>query len=247
MLIAGKRLIVVLSGITLLLASGALLLIAITEPEADPRCQQLIAATVAGDSDRIHSLLAESGRVNCRSDDWAVSGVSGSATPIVIAAILGHSEVISELVEAGADVNQALHNASNPSLNGATPLILMATTVETNMLRLLVVAGADIEAVNDDGFNALFVAVSTECRECIEQLLRLGADPNSRLAKGAMTPLSFAAATKSPEIVKALLDGGADPRLRLTSGDTALGLARKRDDEHRQSIVKLLTEGLTGN
>lgn len=114
------------------------------------------------------------------------SRIANGMTPVMEAAKEGNSEILWELLEAGADVN-LLNDDQNPALwfacfngnpeiikmlisygarldnqnvNGATCLIYASSAGKYDVVKTLVEAGAEIETQTLDGFNALDSAAS---------------------------------------------------------------------------------------
>ena len=109
------------------------------------------------------------------------SRIGNGMTALMLAAKEGRAEIVTELVEAGADLD-ALNNDQNPALwfacvcgdlaivrylierganldnqnvNGATCLIYAASAGRFEVVRVLAEAGADLARETLDGFNAL--------------------------------------------------------------------------------------------
>ncbi|GMH37736.1 hypothetical protein BSKO_05609 [Bryopsis sp. KO-2023] len=95
------------------------------------------------------------------------------ATPLIIAARLGHLAIVAELIAAGADAN-----AKND--NGITPLA-MAAVQEGNseVILALIDAGADVNAQGDLGSSALHNAAVYGHKDNAEALLSRGADASA--------------------------------------------------------------------
>jgi ankyrin repeat protein len=155
----------------------------------------------------------------------------GGSTALLFAARSGDAESARLLVEAGADVNDALPN-------GMTALVEAAHSGHDDVGILLLDKGADANA-REVGYDALHAAVLRGRLRLVQALLAHGADPNLRIAKGTpvrrnsedfelpatligATPYFLAAKFLEPGIMRALASAGADTRLSLASGDTPL-------------------------
>jgi ankyrin repeat protein len=104
-------------------------------------------------------------------------------TALFLAASGGHSLVVRNLIENGADVN--LGN----ELNRETPLIVTTANIlqaryvggfdqekyHLEIIKMLISAGADINAQDTEGFNALMAAANSGSQEAVEMLLNAGA------------------------------------------------------------------------
>jgi hypothetical protein len=155
----------------------------------------------------------------------------GGSTPLLFAARSGDIESLRLLLQAGADVNDALSN-------GMTALIEAAHSGHQAAAMLLLDNGADANA-HEIGYTALHAAVLRGGLDLVRALLAHGADPNFRMTKGTpvrrnsedfelpatligATPYFLAAKFVEGDIVRALAAGGADTHLSLKSGETPL-------------------------
>lgn len=105
----------------------------------------LFAAAQLGDIAAIKRLLAAGVDVN----SWNTG--AGGWTALVIAAVSGHEDVVTTLLDAGADVDAR-------SEGGATPLMAAALTGQSAVAEALISAGADTKAANASGVTALHIA-----------------------------------------------------------------------------------------
>ncbi|KAL1851077.1 hypothetical protein VTK73DRAFT_9546 [Phialemonium thermophilum] len=135
-------------------------------------------------------------------------------TPLSLAAVEGHEEILRLLLDAGqVDVNAC-------DDDGDTPLVKVALR-GSNTVKLLLDAGADIHSRDVLGNTPLILAASGWKENVVKQLLEAGANPHSRNAKGT-TALIMAARNGIENIVKLLLDAGASLHSRDMWGNTAL-------------------------
>jgi ankyrin len=103
-------------------------------------------------------------------------------TPLHMAVMRGHADVVKVLLANKADANAASVTPSSlPSLSAKphaannTPLHLAAQTGQNEIIRLLVPAGADINARNADGLTPLEIALRNEHTDTAALLRKLGA------------------------------------------------------------------------
>ena len=113
-------------------------------------------------------LMIESGQnLNESIDD---SGM----TPLLVVAHEADPELVLQLVEAGADVNQANSEGMTPLMAACDAEEEVDTVLE--VIATLVEAGADINAMSKNGITPLFLAVCWDEEEIAEALIENGAD-----------------------------------------------------------------------
>lgn len=177
---------------------------------------------------------------------------ASGATALMRAAYAGTIEMVTALLEAGADVNganarrsTALHWAvADPAKVRALLLAgaeVNATTVDGRtalhiaalrsdgapIVRSLLAAGANVDAITITGNTPLFSAASSSV-DTARILLDHGANPNATSKIGA-TPLFVAALTNSG-VMPLLIERGANVKAATKRGDTALALAAHHGD-----------------
>jgi ankyrin repeat protein len=174
---------------------------------ADPNLRNDAKATAlmwaATNLEKTRILLAHGAEVNARSDD--------ARTPLMIAA--GHpggTPIIKLLLSHGADPNPT----QNPRAENS-PLILAALAADPESMQLLIDRGADVK---DAGGPALSMAITTDCRKCVDVLVAQNLD------KDAYTSALLRAASLSDDvsIIRLLLDHGAEVNAVDPFGRTAL-------------------------
>ncbi|XP_019854767.1 PREDICTED: ankyrin-2-like [Amphimedon queenslandica] len=185
---------------------------------------------------------------------------------LIFATTLNNTEVMSLLVEYGANVHKfigpegrsAIHLAAAagyaealefllrkgvspdhrlPSING-TPLMLASFHQHRNIILLLLKNGANLDIQNKNGISALAGACDNGRYSMAKLLLEKGANPNLQTIEGH-TALALSCIRSKKEIVKLLLDFNADPNIPLFNGFTPLMLACQNKD---YMIVKLLLQ-----
>ncbi len=186
--------------------------------------------------------------------------------PVPDAARNGDIELVRQLLQQGADVNDAhgdgmtaLHWAAEANdrtlaetllyaganLEAGTrigdyrPLHIASRKGHADVVRVLLDAGADHGAASrNSGVLALHLAAASGSVPTVQALLDAGADPNAREGSWDQTPLVFAAAENRVAVIQALLSAGADPSLTSRVIDVA---AREEAD---QAAQKRLEEAL---
>jgi ankyrin repeat protein len=120
-------------------------------------------------------------------------------TPLMKAALNGHTEAVERLILAGADVNQL-------DKGGYSSLMLAASNNHAEIIVLLIDAGANIDQIElTKGWTALIWAAKQGHREAVEQLLRYPLDREIRDFSGKHA-LDWARENKFHEIVSLLLN-----------------------------------------
>lgn len=187
----------------------------------------LVAAAKEGDCSRLRRLL----HLPAQPD---YSG-SENNTPLIAAAMSGHSEAVKLLLEAGADKDKSID--VHGSFKGAFPL-LVATELE--VVQLLCEAGADKEKTGPMGYTALLMAAQNGSLEIAQYLCAAKADIE-RTRDGGRTPLSMAAGKGHLELVRFLCKAGANKDTPQKDGATPMYMATQR--AHWDVVGFLCDEG----
>ncbi|MET0310446.1 MAG: ankyrin repeat domain-containing protein [Burkholderiaceae bacterium] len=114
-------------------------------------------------------------------------------SPLMMAALKGHTELVRRLLARGADVNKP----------GWTPLHYAATNGHLPAIRLLLENHAFINAQSPNGTTALMMAARYGTPEAVKLLLEEGAEPDLRNEKG-MTAIDFAQGASREDAAKIL-------------------------------------------
>jgi ankyrin repeat protein len=206
------------------------------EAGANPNAAQksgltpLMIASRTGNVNVVKALIAKGAKVNATTEE-------ANATALMWALAMGHSAIITTLIESGADVRPS-------TTKGFTPLMFAARNGDIEVARLLIAKGAGVNDLASDGTHVLPFAVLSGQDEFANFLLEQGADPNGRI--DGVTALHVAAgnvttwlgdwsrrrggsslggvmysgrldAARRLAMVKALLARGADPNSRITT------------------------------
>lgn len=116
---------------------------------------------------------------------------------LMLAAILGHTEITQMLLEAGAPVNQS----------GWTPLIYAAARNRLDIARLLIAKNADVNAAAENGVTALMMASREGHLPMLLLLLEHGADAK-RISPHGQSALNLARLRGHADIESILLKAG---------------------------------------
>lgn len=153
-------------------------------------------------------------------------------SPLMAAAMGGQCEVVKFLLDKGLKID-----AKNEQ--GQTALMAAAAANQAEVLKVLLDRGASVNERDVHRRSVLNHAVWLRGNaEAAKVLLDRGADINARDDPANRTPLMHAAQSGHLEVVKLLLEKGADVNARDARGDTALSLARGKDIEQIEEVLK---------
>lgn len=204
-------------------------------------------AALMGDLGLVKSLLNEGANVNNR-DGYYLK------TPLQLATMSGHKDVVEVLITHGANVNTSgttpLHYASernnieiprlliakHSDVNtknavGDTPLHLAVRNNDSNIVELLIANGADVNARNNEGKRPVDDALLRNCKEVAELLI----------TKGANVTIHVAARFGALASIRNLVKGGLDVNVKDEAGETALHCAVRNG--HTNVVELLLDRG----
>ncbi|XP_067678573.1 ankyrin-1-like [Haliotis asinina] len=198
------------------------------------------------------------------------TGWKATITPIMIAAEMGHKEVVKLLVSSGADVSLAdnkgdniLHytcqgghteivkyilsqNMSDINSRGfqkMSPLMRAALMGHREVMKLLVSKGADVLQLDQGGDNILHYACQGGHIETVEYILSQNmSDINSRGFQ-KMSPLMRAALMGHREVMKLLVSKGADVLQLDQGGDNILHYACQGG--HIETVEYILSQNMS--
>ena len=137
---------------------------------------------------------------------------------LYVAALKGNIEIITTLLECGADINYT-------TSNDATPLHAAASEGHVEAIKTLLNNEADINCTASDGSTPLHFAVAKGRLEATETLLERGATVDCQTTTSKKTPLHGAALLKDPLIIAVLISNGAFINHHDIDGVTPLHVA----------------------
>jgi ankyrin repeat protein len=160
----------------------------------------------------------------------------GAETTLLIASMLGDTEEVRRLIDAGADVK-----ATTP--DGLCPLVGAAARAQVEVAKILLEKGADIHPKKGDSLDAFSVAMSAGDVGMIKLMMDKGADVKGK-SDGSWTPLMSAASDCRADLAALFLEKGADVNAVDRDGRTPLMCALVSWTIHRSptEVVKLLIE-----
>ena len=188
-----------------------------TSPE-NPKAVPLYYAAMLGFRDLAEHLIAKHPEhINARG--------GGAVTPMHVAAMAGHIDILSLLLKHGADVDVR-------DDYGVTPLY-RAEKLEVG--EFLLDRGADINARGKTGATPLSGALWLSRVEFAQMLVKRGASINTHGTNG-YTPLHWAVQEVGIQVVRLLLEHGADVDARNDEDRTPSQLTSQQD------IIELLSK-----
>lgn len=162
---------------------------------------------------------------------------SGTVTPLSRSIDSNKEEMVSFLIENGADVNLAV--SINNEEYSYTMLQKAIYNGNKKIVSLVLDAGAKINDNYQNRGTALITAVDTQNydSEIVSLLIERGADVNLESAFNSHTPLTFAVAQNNKDAALLLLKNGADPNKRSINFGTPLGIAFKAVNKEMCSLL----------
>ena len=208
----------------------------------------LIIAAVNGNLDCVKVLLKFKADIGGRGDftnDYTECPrplPHEQCTPLFFAAGGGKVEILSCLLENGADIN-AMKN-----IHGFTPLMMAARYNHLAAVTFLMDQGADANLQDKKGYTALhYVAMcGSSCSfNVINCLIDNGADVNIQSAVDNLTPLMLACKCRNVYVVNYLLQSGGNVGLHDRYGQTCLQYTVKRavDETAFEILSSLIKNG----
>jgi ankyrin repeat protein len=168
-----------------------------------------------------------------------VGAMGGSKrTPMHAAASEGQTDILSLLIQHGADVNDR-------RIAFGTPLCLAAGSAKLEAGQILLKHGVDVDGCDGSNNTALIYAIISRDIEFARMLLERGAMIDARCnSRAGWTALHWAAYRGRTEFVRLFLEHGADVNARNVFGDTPFKLASRRG---HHEVAELLTEYRVNN
>ncbi|ABV88571.1 ankyrin repeat domain-containing protein [Shewanella pealeana] len=190
----------------------------------------LIQAILDKDAAAVTNMIANGADIN--KGDWYKN------TPLNHAVQKSTLEIVSLLLEAGANPNQAGSDGTKAlyiaSLNGMLP-----------KMQLLLTKGADVNDKDDEGESALITAAGNSTAEVVSLLLQAGANVNAMTDDGntALIKAVIGNYNERAAIVELLLANGAAETIHHQNIHDSSAMDLALDREH-QDIIELLKQAM---
>lgn len=189
--------------------------------------EEIHEAARVGDLARVRELVgADPESINARADE--------DETPLHSAIMGGHIEIVTFLLEQGAEADA--RNSVNQS-----PLLYAAYQGFVDIMKLLHDRGAALHYLDTRGMSPIHFAARQGQTEAVAYLLANGVETDPRNGQG-ITPFFLAAMSGREETAGLLADRGADINVKNNEGDTPLLIALQR--RHRAIIELLMSRGV---
>ncbi|KAF3040676.1 Ankyrin-3 [Didymella heteroderae] len=150
-------------------------------------------------------------------------------TPLVTAAMYGHSAVVGMLLDRGAIIDAE-------TTKGYTPLHAASDQGQTECVETLLERGARVAARTSEGWTALHFAAWRGKLPVVKIFLNMGLNLDMMTTK-SKTPLHLAAYEGQADVVRALVDRGAYMEHISHKGETPLHLATRNG---KPQVVEIL-------
>lgn len=188
--------------------------------------QQACAAAYEGKLSELKQIIAKYPAIISSRD------ADQKATPLLWAIEKDHREIISYLLEHGADINAQ-------GQQGVSSLHRAALHGNVKLATYLLARGARVNIKDKTNATPLINAAGKGHLEMVRLLLAYKPDVNVQESQGKWSALHAAILNKHADIVKLLLANGADVKAKNIFDMTPLQSAREMGDE---KIVKLLQQ-----
>ena len=189
---------------------------------------------------------------------------------LLYAAMIGHKECMSVLINNGADVNcknnsgcaaltysaiigysecislliEKGADVNHRQLMDMSALQYAASNGHKECMQLLIDKGADVNHIDTSGYSALSWALANGHKECASLLIYKGADVNNKDECGR-SALLWAAERGYKECVQLLIDKGADFNHKNCGGESALLCAAEKG--YKECVQLLIDKGADVN
>ena len=176
------------------------------------KVSKLHMATILGETELVKELIQNGNQVNCQTRK--------KISPLLLAVFLDRHEIVTLLLESGANPNQI----SEPYFE--TPFQMAVIWGKRLAIEMMLDHGADLESKVGTGCSVLHLAIKYEQIEIAKFLMKKGVHVNST-DNVLQTPLHLAVILRRYEIIPCLLDYEANTNTTNYSKSTPLQIATK--------------------
>ena len=148
-----------------------------------------------------------------------VDGVSGSTSALCMAVTKGFDGLVSDLIQAGADIDKPCKGV------GYGPLHIAAHTANLKIISMLVMADAQVNMAAEDGYTPLLAAAQDGNAAVVSALIQANADVNQPETSIGASPLYIGAEHGHLPVVAALLKANAQVDQATNFGKTPFDVA----------------------
>ena len=167
---------------------------------------ELIIAVRGGNIEKVRAVLHRSKDPKDLLNQCHGSTSESYVTPLMLASVKGHLEIIKLLIEKGADLD-LMTNEKSYKENSASALMKAVETKKIEVVKLLLELGAEVDRKNRNRTSALITACKQGSAEIVKSLLSHGADPNDE--KYYCSPLLIVVKNGNVKVADILLKNGA--------------------------------------
>ena len=201
----------------------------------------LLSAIVSNDETAVRKYLSDP--INVQKELNPECPPSTICKPISFAVRKSNIQIISLLIDAGADINAA------NGFSGDTPLIIAISNNRRDVVKFLIEKGADINKANKFGITPFWGLCAMGDFELVHLLITKGANinftgrmqersPGKQQFVYGVTPLMISVKNGYLDITNLLLKNGADIKLKDSLGRSALDYARLTGNPDMIKIFK---------
>ncbi len=138
---------------------------------------------------------------------------------------------LKKLCKAGIDLNQPINAGLEYGLEDPDymPILFFAIRKHTSIefIEVLLENGLDFHQTDEDGLNAIDIAIKFKRLDMVKYCIDKGVDINTTKRPSGIKPITLAACFNNTEIVQLLLDNGAEINSEDKMGMSAKDYAKK--------------------
>ena len=167
-------------------------------PEELTSTKTLHEAAADGDIEQVRKFIDEGVDLNtfAKVDKSPSARRLREVTPLAVAALEDHSEIVKAFLDAGADVDKG-------GSSGYSPLLIASMAGKAQRVKVLISGGANVNLTPEKEDTALNYAIWNDTSDIVRYLLDAGADAEQKDLSGE-SPLQNALSMGNPDIVKLL-------------------------------------------